>query len=233
MAELDTVLIISPHFDDAIFSLGGAILDGYFKELSVLTVFPRSRYSLANIEKKIVSKVRMEEERKVMSLIGARMYFFSYSDASIRFRDKENDYMNIEIDFRGNLLAIGILRKIKAFLRKHTYSYYLFPLGFGQVDHVILRRIGIQFYLSGLPVIFYEDGSYDITTNRKNILDFVNSFPIPLEPYHLQFNNIQKKIKVINQYKSQINQQILRNICNAYELVQGEVIWLPKGQKNS
>ena len=66
-------VIISPHLDDAVFSLGGAMLTGRLGKITVVSMFTRSSYcidGLGDIER--VTEMRAAEDREALALVGAR-----------------------------------------------------------------------------------------------------------------------------------------------------------------
>ena len=178
------LLVISPHFDDACFSVGGVLLKRPSESVTILTVFSKTQqapnynffypflkstytFHLNFLNRTIVdviSKMRKKEDSQFCRYVGAIQSILPYEDSSIRrcasiypFYDRE------EID--GTIIGELVFESIKKYVFSKAFDSILCPLGIGnQIDHLIvlnslLRILNMKQYPE-LNVFFYEDMPY-------------------------------------------------------------------------
>jgi len=154
-------LILSPHYDDAVFSCGGMIAQegetGKVHILNVFTHFPESVRSGSII----LSDVRREEDDAAIALLGATSESLGATDAFLR-RPAYRSPANL---FRKPVPEdMSWLRELSATVAKHVdaldYEVLYAPLGIGwHVDHVLCHLVA-RGRLERDKVCFYEDAPY-------------------------------------------------------------------------
>ncbi len=202
-------IIISPHIDDAFFSLGGLLLRDMGEQQKIVNVFSVSDYTLSGrMDPKKVTKVRMEEERRNIKKIGADVDFLAFS----------------------NIGSAAHSRKTEAKIRTRLGRYIkegrriFFPLGIGgHGDHVLLARAGLEFAKLSGNVYLYEDLPYAVRGTRlfQLIAGFVkvngdDVFPVvnprehrdALKEEYVKFS-YERKLDLCKSYGSQVNWRIL------------------------
>lgn len=169
---MSRVVILSPHADDAVWSLGG-VLGGWASRsgVTVITVFnavPDYRALDAQRRDKghawrylPSAAVRHREDARAIAALGAGVQALPFIDAAMRYDTPDFDYPTV-----GSLF--GPVRSADAPLRRHVSDalaaclepgdQVVAPLGLGgHVDHLIVRDVAIGL---SQDVVFYQDVPY-------------------------------------------------------------------------
>lgn len=218
-------IIISPHIDDAFFSLGGLLLKNKRKPQKVVDVFATSDYTIsgrANV--KDTTRMRRSEEAKNAKKVGAEVEFLPFSDAGSGNASKRT--------------YAALKSRLKKYLGLGKRVF--FPLGIGgHGDHVLVSKIGVELAqeTGNRNVYFYEDLPYAVRTSRLfpiagRLLGFKSRDAFPLintktNARHLEHAYVSfpcgSKLEMCRAYKSQINKKILVAI-SAYSRMLGSGI---------
>ncbi len=220
-------LIFSPHCDDVAFSLGGSIINNFLKNIIVCTIYTKTNYYLNKSEKiKNVTKTRLNEEIKVFRNLGISYTFLNFNDSEGREYFSENEYISPSNNPKKDSSFIRVKNKIYQIVNKKKDKILLFPLGIGyHVDHRILFEIGKELSKKGHFVLFYEDVGYKMTEKNDLIQTYVReNFP-QLASRTFFFNNVEDKIKLCEEYKTQISKEIINNINKIARKREGERVW--------
>ena len=211
-------IILSPHFDDAVLSLGGLIAKQEYK-LLVATFFAK-------------------RPTEVMHTEWDSMAGFSNSDEAISTRTKENktalspfnaiikNYDYLELQYRQgseseneaikNEIIADILSILKTYKNREIFLYgpTTFGKGIGYPDHEIVHEAFIEIYKtntnSRIHFFIYEDFPYIrgfIMNDDDNFGEYLNKQTnIQSEELVIELNKLQlqKKIAGIYAYASQI-----------------------------
>lgn len=156
-------IIIAPHSDDAILSVGGRLLVNPEQEqFSVLNAFSTCAFTiipgLTDVEK--ISQMNNYEELQALGSIGISVEFMYLPEVLLRGYkrwDMPPEYPKDE----------GVREKIRSrilALARNARRFY-FPLGIGNhTDHVLATEIAIDLYkcgvFAGKELFFYEDLPY-------------------------------------------------------------------------
>jgi LmbE family N-acetylglucosaminyl deacetylase len=175
--EYDTV-VLSPHPDDAVFSLGGAMLKGILGKILIVNVFTRSAYVVDEVASDVeVTELRRAEDLKAVASLGCKSVYMELPDSSLKdcYRT-EADYMDRNADIHADpcweAARIGVLEMLQGL----NYGLALFPLGLGgHVEHRILKEIGLEAADRGIPTAFYEDAAYYLDHSTE-LTDLVEEF---------------------------------------------------------
>lgn len=153
-------IVISPHSDDAFFSLGGMLAKERRMPQKVVDVFSRSRYarkgwSTFSKMTPILKKNERENARKV----GARVEFLDYESGESR-----SGFDNPE-------RAAQLYKRLKGYLNEGRRVF--FPLAISSHgDHIILSLVGLRLLrdTGRENIYFYEDLPYAIKTTKPFML---------------------------------------------------------------
>lgn len=244
------ILVLSPHRNDAAFSLALA-LEAWLAakhRVTVLGVFTRSAtapFSDAdtvhpNDLLSYVSAMRRKEDAEMLKLLPRlRMEDLNLKDAPIRLRCTADEAFGLAP--REDDPAVEKIRKalakLDAVLR---IDAVVLPLGLGHhVDHLVVRNAAMDFAASR-ACAFYEDMPDALRTGDA----FYATLPIDeavhseveavgggLEPVVLPGNGgegaIKRKLKTVSVYASQIDWPVMQAISNfATRYGSGERLWV-------
>ncbi len=168
---MNPVLILSPHLDDAAFSLG-PLLAQYSKSCHfiVATAFSKSvnspsSFALAcQLDKGLTVNddymaIRKKEDAGWAKVIGVEVTYGELPEAPHRGYNSATELFGTllsEIDVRKQLFSW-----ITYLLRLHKPLALLSPLGIGNhVDHILIRETAERFNNAEVPVYFYKDMPY-------------------------------------------------------------------------
>ncbi|MFH1365379.1 MAG: methyltransferase domain-containing protein [archaeon] len=229
---MNKIIIFSPHCDDSILSLGGSIREGILgKDIEVHTVFSISNYTILgrNFENIVkTTKIRNEEERKVMNLLKIKNYLWGYKEFPIRrkLKNKKNIFSK-KLEYSIEKLLIKELKKrIEHIIAKNKKAIFLFPLSLGHhKDHIIITSIGLSFLRKIDKIFFYEDQPYAGEYSLKKIKSHATKLNKGLKPTLLPVNNLSKKIRILKKYKSQLDAEDVFYSYFHTQRRKGEVIW--------
>lgn len=208
--------VISPHIDDAIFSLGGSICNwlGAGEEVRIIYIFTRSNWtnpaSISGIEypkdTETVTALRKAEERDLQDILDHDTEFLDWKETGLRGRKT----MLLDLLLHGsmpvtkNRMTNRIREQLKNTLDRNTSCF--FPLGLGKwrhPDHVITREIGLSLLMDGFKVAIYEDLPYctqvDSGTINGRFFDNIEFTPVYEEI------DIENKIRLLEYYQSQMS----------------------------
>ena len=169
------IVVISPHRDDAAFSLGLSVENWLTAghAVHVLNCFTRSEYAPysdaeslhANDRASFVSAVRKREDIAWAKLLGNRLKITDLDllDAPLRLACGVEEVSTVEIRPGDRAMArvAGAVAKLARLGPADTLAIVL-PLAIGRhIDHRVTRQAGLEALAgSALPVAFYEDLPY-------------------------------------------------------------------------
>lgn len=175
-----TWIFLSPHFDDAAYSCGGAIweLSRRGEDVQVwtictgeppgpLTPFAESLHLRWGTSAGMVIDVRRGEDRQACRILGAGFRHFGIPDCIYRRLPDGSPLVNREEDLWQSLppaeepLSVGLEARLRAVVP--IPSVLVSPLGWGgHVDHRLARRVaeGAAGDLPGVDLCYYADFPY-------------------------------------------------------------------------
>ncbi|HEY7307053.1 MAG TPA: PIG-L family deacetylase [Bryobacteraceae bacterium] len=231
--------ILSPHRDDAAFSLYGSLLKWHRSgiRLAVLNFFTISAYAprISTREPEDVSRIRKAEDRSVLSRIGRniRVRDCGLLDAPLRLGI--DSAAVCRPDTQRFASASG--REIAAMIDRHARSELIIaPLGVGgHVDHVAVYEAAIAAVSPRRGrLAFYEDLPYATWTPDGILTDRIRQTEaktrLRLQPAVIrQKNAIWRKQGAISQYRSQITPEEAASIAKfTIRYGGGERLWIPR-----
>jgi LmbE family N-acetylglucosaminyl deacetylase len=233
------ILILSPHRDDAAFSLSIAITNWLIARhtVTILNVFTRSRhapYSDAafvhkNDELSYVSAMRLREDELFLRRItqnlpkglksNLHMVDLNLKDAPIRLRISLEELSDTPVN-----PVDPSMNKIREALTKQSeigaMEALVLPAALGKhVDHLTVREAAMPFTTS-IPAAFYEDLPYaathpSVATDLESLRESAERRNDPLDPVLYQIESaVEYKRRLVLGYASQIDDEVGTLISN-------------------
>jgi LmbE family N-acetylglucosaminyl deacetylase len=245
------ILILSPHRDDAAFSLSIAITNWLTARhtVTILNIFTRSRYAPysdaafvhENDELSYVSAMRLREDEHFIRRItqnlprglknNLHMADLNLKDAPIRLRVPLEELSDTPVTSTDHAIE-----KIRKALTKQseagTMEALVLPAALGNhIDHLTVREAATSF-TAPIPAAFYEDLPYATThpsaaTDLETLREAAEKHNEPLAPviYRLE-SAVERKQKLVLGYASQIDDEAGTLISNfAIRYNGGERLW--------
>ena len=156
-------VLVSPHIDDAAFSLGAALSSGCLKARAVSNVFSVSNCTANGRDRDVtrITALRKNEDARFFNALAQRIerIYLDRLDAPLRLAIAEEDVCRVTPDagdtFEAEQLR-GVLEE-----QLHTATLLFAPLGLGaHVDHVLAHSVACDLARAEHPVAFYEDLPY-------------------------------------------------------------------------
>jgi len=211
--------VVSPHYDDLAFSLGGTItsFSRYNMEIDDLIVFSRTTYTKDNpghsggskIEKNVSTQRLLEEKNMTNLLKNIKISTMGLTDSPTRgvknIVSLENEEKHQSLPDLEKILLPILKSKIE------QGEQLFFPLAIcGHIDHILVRHLAEKLLSTNISfksypqIIFYEDLPYAVLATKKDqeqtdkIIKKLNLEPL-LVPINYKY-----KLKLIKSYPSQI-----------------------------
>jgi LmbE family N-acetylglucosaminyl deacetylase len=241
--DVEQSIILSPHCDDAMFSVGGRIFAdrgriGYtviniFTQ-SFFTIFPKLSGSI-----KIISYLRKKEDERAFRNTGAKRIHLFLADALARKGSSSSIAEKADCwkdSARDQHVFDLILKKTVGLLEEMSFKHIYFPLAVGNhLDHILVRSLSSSLLkkkiLKKSEIRFYEDIPYSLyISNWKDIPLFLTSQNNSLIPRYLDISHVwENKKKALSRYRSQINKRDLYNL-ERYHLDRRSLIFPSGGE---
>lgn len=227
---IENILIISPHIDDAVLSIGGILLKQKNQKaaIKISYIFTVSDWtnkeSIApcTIEKNTdqVTNERKMEEKAAGQALGYEYAFGDFLDLPIRDQSKAG-FLKLKND-----LYCHLVNKFK------PDDIILFPVGISHPDHQAVGEVGRILSAENFNIIFYEDLPYFARYNdisRSQIYNQLKKRELISKTIQI---DIEKKIDAVRLYKTQVSLDWINDIANySYCLSDNtyhERLWIPK-----
>ncbi len=233
---MNELTILSPHRDDAAFSLYLSLSrwSSLGLKLNVVNFFTVSAYAprATSQDAPTVSALRSKEDRRVLRLISRdiKVQSLDLLDAPLRLGIGVNSVCQIEA---GETQLLEANRLALVIRRYYGRSLVLAPLALGNhVDHLTVNTAAvINSSVSRLG--FYEDLPYATWTTEASIRERVSNMEektrVLLKPTIIRVqNSAPRKLRVISYYHSQITRGEAATIARFSMKYAGERIWIPK-----
>lgn len=232
------LIILSPHRDDAVFSLGLSLLkwSRLPVKLKIVNFFTVSTYGPRAVSTAVgsVTAVRQREDHQVLRSIDRRIQIRSLDllDAPLRLGITSDSVCKPQLSAAQSTGQCELLT-----LRVRRYFHeglVLAPLALGDhIDHLAVKGAAIA---ASYPqkLAFYEDLPYATWTDQSAILGRVSATSEAtgtiLKPHIMHIDHaVPRKCKLVRAYRSQIDLAAARQIARfALTYGGGERIWIPK-----
>ncbi len=210
------IIILSPHLDDAVLSLGGFMATRKH-QLLIATFFTHRPAKIvhtywdrisgfSNSDKAMFSRIK--ENRKALAYFNAIIKNYDYPDFQYR-KENQDEKMKNEI-IKSIQFLINTYKKRELFL----YGPGIFGLKITHPDHKIVHDAFIDIYKinknTNIHFFIYEDFPYiskfQLTNlgNFNNYLDKQENISFKEEIIQLNKSGLKEKLSSIELYKSQI-----------------------------
>lgn len=238
-AVLRALTILSPHRDDAAFSLCLCLLrwTAAGVPVTVLDFFTRSEYGprIVTSAKSNISEIRAREDRSALSRIdrGIRIKALGLLDAPLRLHIPVASVFEIKPEEGAK--TDGIPGAAKAAVQARAQKTFLLaPLGLGDhLDHLLVKEAAIANCPSS-HLAFYEDLPYAAWRTKAEIRERVRiteeKLGAALRPAVIRHEHgIWRKRRLIRRYQSQIGNEEATEIARfVLKYNGGERIWAPR-----
>ena len=221
------IVVLSPHRDDAAFSLSLAIA-AWLKQgnrITVLNCFTRSDYAPysdaasihPNDRMSYVTALRLREDVSWQRHFGPHLLRteLNLKDAPLRLHCSADEVCSLPVNPHDKALF-----KIRAAIEQLAPDALVIPLALGaHVDHLTARDAALPLYSDTLPFAFYEDLPY---AARPGAADLIESLAHTLAPgLHPVFAEAptdpslaqQRKRTLALSYDSQIDDDVTEQIA--------------------
>lgn len=218
-------VIISPHLDDAVFSLGAALHDGHIGNVTIISVFSRSRYRIDGLGSEIdVTRERKQEDLAACRTVGAEALHLDLPDASLRgCYATEADYMLPNLVPEIDPIWPNTLGALRNVLFGIDWHQAFLPLGVGgHIDHLIARDAARNILRPAQKIAYFQDATY--IRSESEIGEITRSLGLKSGRI-LRSKSIQQKMKLVAIYQSQVDKSILRGIRDPLAILNGERVW--------
>ncbi len=232
------VAILSPHLDDAIFSLSYAI-DRWCRlpiELTVVNFFTQSEYGPRTVfrnggqeaDRAKISAERVREDRRALRTLCAQIRIEDHAlmDGPVRRRTSLQEVF----DPNSTTIAAAEVAFLATLIEKHVRrSLVLAPLGLGgHLDHLTLNaaaRTAAKHHRVG----FYEDAPYIRGARPEEITGRVSETGMNLVPRFISaVRSSRFKERIVSLYQTQIDRVEAQAIARFRFLYRpSERIWIP------
>lgn len=214
---LSSVVILSPHSDDAALSAAALFARGD-KKPKVVTIFSKSAWSRtgghAPDRVKEITARRRREDSLAMQRLGAGVPSrLNLKEAPLRHYRSMADILGDKIDPSDFDTIKAVAKKLKAVLTQPRSCILVAPLGLGgHVDHLIVREVARATKTGGLA--FYEDLPYAAILKHRGTLSRTISRNVrrsgrPLVQsltLSLHAAEFQVKLEALRHYRSQLTE---------------------------
>lgn len=229
------ITIVSPHLNDAAFSLSLAIESWIAArhKVTVLNCFTRSQdapYSdfesvHANDRPSFVTALRRREDATWQRQFGSGLTVvdLNMKDAPLRLHCSAEEVYGLTINAEDKWLL-----KIRKVIEAQNPEALLLPLGLGgHVDHLLVRQAGMPFAQGELSCGFYEDlaSAANAAQIEEQVNDLSREFKLALAPAFAadpsdSTEATARKRRAVLRYDSQIDDAEVNRIatlCASYE----------------
>lgn len=218
---MKTILILSPHLDDAVLSCGGMMAEAVSRGVPIVVydlfcapyngpLSPAAQQLHASWgSPQDITALRIDEDRQALDHLGVQRILGDQCDLIYR-QDANGDWLYTQIDdimgerrSEDDALVDHYAHKVSTLFGPDEVSIFA-PLGIGgHIDHLIAYDAGVALYESGYDVAFYEDLPYalkDVWRDaRLRELDGMES-----EIEYFSLASLAKKLEALELYASQI-----------------------------
>ncbi len=227
------VIVLSPHPDDAAFSVGGMLTQlCRISPVTVCTVFSRSEwyYHLppGTYDEAEVTRIRAEEDRAYCRAIGASYEALGLSDASLRGHTAVSELRRPSSDDPAWEAARCTLAEL---VRLRSDAVFFIPSGIGgHVDHIVVRDVASAALLEGTDALFYEDLPYACQAGPGTVNRWLSGYRARPTAFCVGGEEMARKVELLEGYQSQIEPgqlEAVRRYGRERSPAGAEVLWSP------
>lgn len=201
------ILLISPHFDDAVLSAGQYMADR--ADADVVTVFGGFPITASHVKTPYDKKcgftnakdavvIRRLENEHALALLEARPINLEFPDSQY-----ENQYAN-------KVSVNDIVKELQEIVDRYDYEYIMAPMGLGHPDHIKTTE-AVKLLQTDKTIYFWEDIPLRVV-EPEIVWDRVMQLGLKRDQIMIPAttgDKMAKKIRAMLCYKSQVNTGIL------------------------
>lgn len=207
-----SVVVVSPHPDDAALSCGGLLLSLPPINLTLLTVFGQSRWMLGmddrDVPADVVTALRSKEDRAYADLLGANLVTLDAQDSSLRGYDSVTECGDGPLDRSASEHVQGLLAES---LNRIRPDCVFGPAAIGQhVDHRLVSA-GLASLSRCYPwsLVLFEDLPYAAldTGSAARLSSIDPGVIVSIDA------SMDRKLEMLRIYCSQIDESTIASIA--------------------
>lgn len=209
-------VILSPHSDDAAFSVGGMLIGRLLPEpVTIITIFGKSNYTngLFHDNWRSISHLRQVEDVAFTDSVGAKLISLEFPEAGVRIAP------NFDVLFLDDGMAsepsltVSLQEQLFVHLQVLCPTFVLAPLGLGNHrDHVAVRAAArAPTERSKAKLLYYEDLPYADALTQEAIGAHVAAVCACDEEsltFRLGENLLLRQIERLGLYRSQVDSDV-------------------------
>lgn len=232
-------LIVSPHPDDACFSLGGSILRFRSHHIMIWDVFTNKKFNVLNINDLNAQKLILKEEYEAIRCMHVNCVLGDLKDAQLRGYKRLSEIVGVPVDVgclikKEQNVYREIKEKFKEILNEWRPNVIGIPMGVGyHIDHILSREAVLEIQKRhDFKIFFYEDLPY--AHNEKWLKDALEHLQrrMKIKEFKIQVDTyFKEKEALLRIYKSQIKDRDIRLIkqymMSFDEPCAYERVWIP------
>jgi len=205
-------IVISPHADDAAYSIGGLIQKSTFKsQIHIVTLFGRSNFlRKSGFERdwRSVTNLRQREDIAFATRVGVGLTYFDFPEAGLRVGPGRVFLANTD----GAVAIPGKLTtRVRALFDRLRPRCLFAPLAIGgHFDHLIARQLAAtEARKRKLPLFYYEDLPYVAYLSARELTAHIRSVDQRVRPASVPID-LKAKLNNLTLYRSQITGEELQ-----------------------
>lgn len=210
-----SILIVSPHCDDACFSLGASIQKMREYKIIIWDIFSIKKYSRLKTDVNEVTNTCIKEEKRFAQETGALVVFEDLPEALLREYKKLSDvfytdYKKLYKNVAEKKLLEELVRRMDCQMSKFQPDAILLPMGCGaHVDHILAREMGLiwsEREKKLTNIYFYEEIPYICNSIwREQCYEEYFERKMDIIPIEIDISGyLEEKEKLMRIYDSQI-----------------------------
>lgn len=200
---MQKILLISPHFDDAVLSAGQHMAER--PDAEVVTVFAGIPLTPDNVHTPYDEKCGFKSARDA---VGSRTRENDAALALLKANPMNLDFPDTQ--YKNDINFERIVEKLQAIIDGHKYEYIMAPIGLGHPDHITVTNAVMQLRTS-CPVWLWEDLPLRVV-EPELVADRLKELNLTRDRLWQPGTNHEKiagKIRALSCYTSQIGTGIL------------------------
>ena len=218
------ILFISPHPDDVALSLECTIRKYLSRsKCYIWDIFTQKKYNKIQLKENEVENVVRREEYTMWSARNCEILYDNFEDAQMRFKCRVGKIVGDEAEnnqfFKEkNIFVLRLKERLMEIYNQYTPEWVGVPMGIGNhIDHVLIRDIVLSQIKKG--IFLYEDMPYSANKSwvQKNVNYMNQKYQLNMCEFGFSQDDLQKKLKFLSVYKSQVTERDLRLIRKYYE----------------
>jgi len=199
-----SALVLSPHPDDAAFSVGGLLHEGVFAPVTIATVFGETNYLGIHgfqADAREATSIRRAEDAAFAAAVGANLVSCGLPDASIRLGSSLDAIFG-----RAEAVPAELPEMLAEIVRREQPAVILAPSAIGgHVDHRVVRALAPELArVCDAALAYYEDLPYAGWKGDDEIAAHLAILPGDLQPLDIPLDEaMAMKLASVMLYRTQ------------------------------